>query len=74
MAEKYPMTTRDAAKAVKIGRATLHRWLADGKVKASQAVELKGITIRLWSKADIDTLNAYADEHFGERKGGRRRK
>lgn len=47
-------STRQAAAKMRVSFRTLNRWLADGKIKASTAIELpNGRTLWLWSDADI---------------------
>jgi predicted DNA-binding protein (UPF0251 family) len=46
-------STEDAAKQIHVHRVTLQRWLADGLVKPSVAVPLKGRTLWRWTKSDL---------------------
>jgi excisionase family DNA binding protein len=44
-------TTREAAKAVGITRATVQAWIAAKKIRAPKPISLAGIVVRIWSKA-----------------------
>jgi len=67
------VSTEDAAVKAKISIATLNRWIAAGKVKSSIEIPLPwGKLLRRWTSEDIEQLSKFADEHLGERKGGRR--
>ena len=48
-------STRQAAAKMGVSFRTLNRWLADGKIKPSTAIEMPvgGRTLWLWTKADI---------------------
>jgi hypothetical protein len=60
-------STLEAAKRAKIHRATLIRWLQDGRVKASTEVPLAGGNIlRRWTDADIEKLKTHRDKHYWE--------
>jgi predicted DNA-binding protein (UPF0251 family) len=51
---KKTYSTRQAAAKMRVSFRTLNRWLADGKLKASTAIEMpNGRTLRLWNEADI---------------------
>ena len=58
-------STLQAAKRAKIHRATLIRWLQDGRVKASTEVPMPGGNIlRVWNDADIEKLKAHKEENY----------
>jgi hypothetical protein len=47
-------STRQAAAKMRVSFRTLNRWLADGKIKSSKAIEMpNGRTLWLWTEADI---------------------
>jgi predicted DNA-binding protein (UPF0251 family) len=51
---KKTYSTRQAAAKMRVSFRTLNRWLADGKIKPSKAIEMpNGRTLWLWSPADI---------------------
>ncbi len=51
---------------------TLHRWLAAGKVRASQAFPMNGRTLWRWTDADVEKVRKYKAAHY--RKGRGRKK
>ena len=66
-------STVEVAKLLKIGNDTLHRWIHTNKVPAPPLQTVGGLSIRLWSKADIERAREYKREHFwgkGRRKKG----
>ncbi len=60
--QKKPLSLRQAAKACGIHRTTLIRWIADGKVKASEEIRLPQFTAE-----DIKRIKQYVAEHYYER-------
>ena len=47
-------STRQAAAKMSVSFRTLNRWLADGRIKPSMAIEMpNGRTLWLWRDADI---------------------
>lgn len=64
MAERT-YSTLQAAKKAGIHRATLIRWLQEGRVKTDVAVPMAGGNIlRRWSDADIERLKKYKAENY----------
>jgi predicted site-specific integrase-resolvase len=53
MKHKKTYSTPQAARKIGVSFITLHRWLRDGKIRASQAIPLEGRTLWLWTDADI---------------------
>ncbi len=51
-----PCTTGQAARAVKISRATLQFWISSGKIAAPAVQLVEGRAVRLWKAADIEEL------------------
>ena len=49
-------STREAAKKLGIGLATLSRHISSGKIPAPKAVTTGGITVHLWSEKDIERV------------------
>lgn len=47
------LSTEQAAKAAKITRVTLQRWLAVGRIRASVEVVMNGLVVRRWSADDV---------------------
>lgn len=54
MKMKKTYSTRQAAAKMRVSFRTLNRWLADGKIKPSKAIEMpNGRTLWLWNPADV---------------------
>jgi predicted site-specific integrase-resolvase len=54
MKAKRTYSTRQAAAKMRVSFRTLNRWLADGKIKPSTAIQMpNGRTLWLWREADI---------------------
>lgn len=66
------LTTSEAAKAVKIDRITLQRWIHAGKVRAPKLILRNGRGLRLWMPADMQKLRQVKQEIY--RKGRGRKK
>jgi hypothetical protein len=52
MAAKLYSTDR-AAKQIGVSRQTLQAWIFADRISAPKLIEVGGVTIRLWTKADI---------------------
>lgn len=71
-------TTEQAARAVKISRATLQFWVGSGKIAAPAVQLIEGKAVRLWNASDIQKLRAVKTAIYrkgrgrkAKRKGGR---
>jgi predicted site-specific integrase-resolvase len=65
-------TTREAARAVKISRASLQEWIRRGKIVAPSVRLIKGKAVRVWNASDIKKLHAVKSKIYGQGKGKRR--
>ena len=52
MATKLYSTNR-AAKQIGVSRQTLQAWIFADRISAPKPTEVGGVTVRLWTKADI---------------------
>jgi excisionase family DNA binding protein len=68
---KY-LSTSEVARKVGIGRATLERWLANGKIRAPQAVQVGQGNFRCWTDADVSRVRTHKQKNY--RKGRGRKK
>lgn len=66
-------STVKVAKLLGIGNDTLHRWIHTNKVPAPPVQSVGGLSIRLWTEAEIEQVRKYKDKHYWG-KGSRRRK
>jgi len=57
---------------LKIGRQTLHRWIASGAVAAPRRRKVAGVTVRIWTDRDVERVRQYKAAHY--RKGRGRKK
>ena len=65
-------TTGQAAAAVGITRATVQAWIAAKKIRPPKATVLGNVTVRMWSKADVQELRQAKEKLY--RKGRGRKK
>jgi hypothetical protein len=65
-------TTREAAKAVGITRATVQAWIAAKKIRAPKPTVFAGIVVRMWSKADVKMLRAAKETIYRKGRGPKR--
>jgi predicted site-specific integrase-resolvase len=58
-------STLEAAEKAEIHRATLIRWLKEGRVKASTETPMAGGNVlRVWTEADIEKLIKYRKKNY----------
>ena len=62
-------STAQAAKVLKIGRPTLHRWMADGKVAPPRKQKVGGVTVRFWTKRDVERVRRYKEKFYRKGRG-----
>jgi predicted DNA-binding transcriptional regulator AlpA len=62
-------STSQVAQVLKIGRQTLHRWMADGYVSAPPRRKVGGVTVRIWSVADVERVRKYKRETYRKGRG-----
>ena len=67
-------STVQVAKLLGIGPDTLHRWMREKKVPTPPAHTVGGMTVRLWSKSDLEKARKYKIEHYWGKGGRKRRK
>ena len=65
-------STVQAAKKLKVGRDTLNRWIRGRKFALPPVQKVGGISVRLWSDADLESVRTYMKGNY--RKGGGRPK
>lgn len=56
MTRRY--STREAAKKLGISFTSINRYIADGKLPLPPVVKVGGVSVRLWSDADIERVGA----------------
>jgi predicted site-specific integrase-resolvase len=63
------MSTKQVAKLVGIHWMTLYRWLAQGKVRPSIAIKLKGSVLHRWTAGDVDRVRKYKQKNYRKGRG-----
>jgi len=66
------LSTKEVAHKVGIGRATLERWLAGGRLIGPKTVRFGKSEFRDWTDRDVERLQKYKAAHY--RKGRGRKK
>jgi hypothetical protein len=66
-------STRDAAKRLGIPMSRLSRYMATGKVPAPKAVSSGGMTLHLWTEAEIEKVRKLLPKLKNGRKKPRRK-
>jgi len=64
-------STKEAARQVGIHWVTLLRWLADGRVSASEEIGMNGGKHWRWTAGDIEKIKEFKRSHFREGQGRR---
>ena len=67
-------STREAAKAVGISRATLQAWIANGKIKPPQSRTLGNVMVRIWTKSDLARLRKSKERIYWKGQGRPRKR
>ncbi len=67
-------STKEAARQAAIHWVTLLRWLAAGKVAASEEIGMNGGKHWRWTSKDISKIRKYKKQHFREGQGRRSKK
>ncbi len=62
-------STRQAAKLVGIHWVTLHRWLAAGKVRPSQSIQMNGGKLWRWTHSDVGKVRRYKLKFYRKGRG-----
>jgi len=62
-------STAQAARLLKIGRATLHRWMREGKIPRPRTQRIGGVAVRMWSAEDVERLKKYKQENYRKGRG-----
>ena len=62
-------STAQAAELLGISRQTLHRWLAARKVSPPGKRKVGGVTVRIWTKKDVERVRRYKVKFYGKGKG-----
>lgn len=66
-------STAQVARLVGVGRATLQRWMRDRKVPVPRARHIAGVTVRFWSKSELEKVRAYKAGHYCKGRGRKKK-
>lgn len=64
-----PCTTREAAAAVGITRATVQAWIAKRKIRAPKPIVFGNVTVRMWSPEDVKDLRLAKEKLYRKGRG-----
>jgi predicted DNA-binding transcriptional regulator AlpA len=67
-------STIQVAKILGVGTDTLHRWMLNKKVPVPPLKSMGGMSVRLWSEADLEAAKKYKADHYWGKGGRKRRK
>lgn len=62
-------STAQAARLLRVGRATLHRWMREGRVKAPRARRIGGVLVRIWTGRDVERVRKYKKGNYRKGRG-----
>jgi predicted site-specific integrase-resolvase len=63
------LSTRDVLKHVGIGRATLERWLASGKLKKPKTIKFGKSEFRSWTVNDLERVQKFKSKNYRKGRG-----
>ncbi|MBW7998454.1 MAG: helix-turn-helix domain-containing protein [Candidatus Glassbacteria bacterium] len=66
-------STGEVARLVGIGRATLHRWMRERKVPVPRVRRVACVTVRFWSKSDLEKVRTYKAAHYCKGRGRKKK-
>ncbi len=64
-----PISTLEAAKKGGVSKATLERWLAQGKIKAPKPLRVGQKVFRLWTDQDIERVRRHKKKTYWKGRG-----
>lgn len=56
---KRTYSTGEAAEQIGISRQTLQKWIASLRINAPKAIEMGRLSVRLWTKAEIERARQF---------------
>jgi len=64
-----PISTSEVAKKAGISKATLERWLAQGKVERPKSLRIGQKQFRKWTDADVRNIRKHKQENYRKGRG-----
>jgi predicted DNA-binding transcriptional regulator AlpA len=62
-------STAQVAKALNIGRQTLHRWMKVEPGLAPRKQKIGGVSVRIWTSQDVERLRKYKQKNYRKGRG-----
>jgi excisionase family DNA binding protein len=63
------LSTLEVAQKIGIGRATLERWLASGKLPAPKTIRFGKNEFRDWTDRDVERVRKFKQENYRKGRG-----
>lgn len=63
------LSTLDVARQVGIGRSTLERWIAEGKIPAPHMIRFGRDEFRNWTAKDVERVRRYKQQNYRKGRG-----
>jgi len=63
------LSTKDVARKVGIGRATLERWLSNGDLQSPKTNRFGQSEFRNWTPADVERVRKYKEQNYRKGRG-----
>ena len=67
-------STKQVAKLAGIHRITLYKWMAAGKVRASESIRMNGHRLWRWTDADVERIREYKLKNYRKGRGRKPKK
>lgn len=62
-------STAQVARLLRIGRATLHRWMREGNAPKPRPQRVGGVSVRIWSAVDVERVREYKQNNYRKGRG-----
>jgi excisionase family DNA binding protein len=64
-----PLSTKEVCNAVGISPATLERWLASGKLRRPQPMNIGAKVFRCWTQRDVERVRKFKEKFYRKGRG-----
>jgi DNA-binding transcriptional MerR regulator len=64
---KVSYSTGEVAKAIKVSKITLLRWLWNGKIPETKRQTFGGVENRVWTESDLNRAKLYRERNYYKR-------
>jgi excisionase family DNA binding protein len=61
-------TTVELAQRLGVARATIYRWLQEGKIENGKVIEIGPVKVRQWTDRDVARIRKFMKECYWRRK------